>query len=76
LLQFHHKGTIDFILNFTNKLVQKYANSGLDNSVQEVNIFLEDGNQQSQYISHCLWSLYQGKRIDLNTAQADECFKS
>ncbi|MFM2314750.1 MAG: hypothetical protein RLZZ04_4026 [Cyanobacteriota bacterium] len=60
LLQFYYKGTIDFILNFTNKSVQKYASFDFDNSVQKVDLFLEDENQQSQYISHCLWNLYRG----------------
>jgi len=60
LLKFHLKETIDFILNFTNKSVQKYAISGFDNSVQKVDILLEDENTQSQYISHCLWNLYRG----------------
>ena len=60
LLQFHLKETIDFILKFTNKSVQKYAISGFDNSVQKVDIFLKDENTQSQYVSHCLWNLYRG----------------
>jgi hypothetical protein len=60
LLQFHLKGTIDFILNFTNKSVQQYAISGFDNSVQKVDIYLDDEKKQSQHISHCLWNLYRG----------------
>jgi len=60
LLQFHLKGTIDFILSFTNTSVQKYAISGFDNSVQKVDIYLDDENKRSQYISHCLWNLYRG----------------
>lgn len=60
LLKFHLKGTIDFILNFTNKSVQKYASSDFDDSVQKVDIFLDDENKQSQYIDHCLWNLYRG----------------
>ena len=60
LLQYHLKGTIDFILSFTNKSVQKYAISGFDNSVQKVDIYLDDETKRSQYISHCLWNLYRG----------------
>jgi hypothetical protein len=60
LLQFHLKGTIDFILNFTNKSVQQYAISGFDNSVQKVDIYLDNENKQSQYTSHCLWNSYRG----------------
>ena len=60
LLQFHPKRTIDFILTFTNKSVQHYASSGFDDSVQEINIFLDDKNEKNQYISHCLWNMYRG----------------
>ncbi|KAF3982703.1 MAG: ATP-binding protein [Methylococcales symbiont of Hymedesmia sp. n. MRB-2018] len=60
LLKFHLKGTIDFILNFTNKSVQKYASSDFDNFVQNIDIFLDDENKKSQYVSHCLWNLYRG----------------
>lgn len=54
------KGTIDFILNFTNKSVQKYDASGFDNSVLDIEVLLGDENVQNQYISHCLWNLYRG----------------
>ncbi len=60
LLQFYLKGTIDFILNFTNKSAQKYSASGFDNSVQKVEVRIDDQNVQNQYISHCLWNLYRG----------------
>jgi len=60
LLQFYLKGTIDFILAFTNKSVQKYANSDFDNSVQEIKVVFDDKSEQKQYISHCLWNMYRG----------------
>lgn len=60
LLHFHLKGTIDFILNFTNKSVQRCVASDFDSSVQKVNLFLSDKDEQSQYVSHCLWNMYRG----------------
>jgi hypothetical protein len=30
------------------------------NSVQKVDIYLDDEKKQSQHISHCLWNLYRG----------------
>lgn len=66
LLKSHLNETIDFILNFTNKSVQRYTVSGFDGSVQKVDIFLEDENAQSQYVSHCLWNLYRGTGIPVS----------
>jgi hypothetical protein len=60
LLQFHLKGTIDFILDFTNKSVRAYANSDFDKSVKKIKLYFEDGETQEQYISHCLWNMYRG----------------
>lgn len=60
LLQSNFKRTIDFILNFTNRSVQKYATSGFDSSVQHIEFYLDIKNKQSQYMSPCLWNLYRG----------------
>lgn len=60
LLQFNLKDTIDFTLNFTNRSIDCYANSGFDKSVQKVKVFIDDKNEQDQYISHCLWNMYRG----------------
>jgi hypothetical protein len=60
LLQFSLKETIDFILNITNKSIQKYATSGFDSSVHGVEVYIDDQNTQKQYISHCLWNMYRG----------------
>ncbi|MCG3654664.1 AVAST type 4 anti-phage nuclease Avs4 [Aliarcobacter butzleri] len=60
LLKDNFKGTIDFILEFTNKSVEKYANSDFDYSVKKVNVYLYENIIQEQYISHCLWNMYRG----------------
>jgi len=60
LLQYSLKETVDFILEFTNKSVRHYANSGFDSSVKKVKLFFDDGTTKEQYISHCLWNMYRG----------------
>ncbi len=59
LLKNSFKETLDFILNFTNKAVKTYADSGFDKSVKKIEIVFEDGKQE-QFISHCLWNIYRG----------------
>lgn len=60
LLQFCFIDTINFILDFTNKSVESYVNSGFDKSVREIEIIIDEKQTQKQFISHCLWSMYRG----------------
>ena len=60
LLQFSFKETITFILTFTNKSVHSFVESGLDKSVEEIEVIIDDKTRQKQYISHCLWNMYRG----------------
>jgi hypothetical protein len=60
LLLYSPEETIDFILEFTNKSVRHYANSGYDLSVNKVKVYFDDGTTKEQYISHCLWNMYRG----------------
>ncbi|MBT3176925.1 MAG: ATP-binding protein [Desulfobacula sp.] len=53
------KDTVDFILKFTNRVVEVYKNSSFDNSVEIIEIEV-DGLIRKQYISNCLWNLYRG----------------
>lgn len=60
LFQSNLKGTVDFILEFTNKAIEKYAHSNFDKTIISVDIYLDEQNIQKQYISHCLWNMYRG----------------
>jgi len=60
LLQSNLKETVDFILDFTNKSVQKYAVSGFDSFVQNIEVYIDEESVKKQYISHCLWNMYRG----------------
>jgi hypothetical protein len=59
LLQNSLKETVDFILEFTDKVVEIYKNSSFDSSIEVIDINLNDEKKQ-QYISNCLWNLYRG----------------
>ncbi len=64
LLQSSLKETIDFIIEFTNKTVEAYASSELDNGqVEEVEVFFEDGESTKQYISNRLWCTFRGSQV-------------
>lgn len=59
LLRFHQNKTIDFILNFVNKCVEKYALSGWE-EVKEINIFFNKKTIIKQFHSKALWNIYRG----------------
>ena len=60
LLLFSFKNTIDFILNFTNKTVESYMNSDINDSIEEIEIHVSDKIKVKQVISQSLWHLYRG----------------
>jgi len=60
LLKFSYNSTVDFILRFTNKSISTYAQSGFDNSVKKVKVYINEENSIKQYVSHCLWNMYRG----------------
>ncbi len=63
LLRFFPKGTIDFILAFTNKTVECYAKSDLDGQIEEVTVFVDETRVIQQYISNRLWNMYRGTQV-------------
>lgn len=63
LLRYAPKVTIDFILSFTNKAVECYANSELKNEVHEIQVFINDSHIIKQYISNRLWNMYRGTQV-------------
>lgn len=63
LLRFFPRETLDFILAFTNKTVECYANSDLDGQIQQVNAILDETQTIKQYISDRLWCMYRGTQV-------------
>jgi hypothetical protein len=59
-LQFDFPKTIEFILNFTNRAVESYAASGFDDSVMEIDVYIDENTTTKQYISSGLWNIYRG----------------
>lgn len=63
LLQASLQETIDFVIKFTNKTAEAYASSGLDSGqVEEVEVFIKDGESIKQYISNRLWCTFRGSQ--------------
>lgn len=52
--------TVDFILNFTNKTIEKYAKSDVDDPVEIVNVIINDKITVKQYINQTIWCMYRG----------------
>lgn len=52
--------TINFILEFTNKTIEKYANSDVNDPVDVVDIIIDEGTTITQYINETIWCMYRG----------------
>jgi hypothetical protein len=60
LLRFAPEPTIEFVLSFTNRAVECYANSEFRNEVREVEVVVNDNETVKQYLSGRLWGAYRG----------------
>lgn len=59
-LQFDFPKTIDFIIDYTNRAVESYVASGFDDSVIEIDVYIDEKTTTKQYISNSLWNIYRG----------------
>ncbi len=65
LLKLNPIGTIDFIIDFINKGVEKYVKSGWE-EVKEIEIHIDNEITITQFHSQTLWNIYRGENsIDL-----------
>lgn len=60
LLESSPANTIDFILNFTNKTIEKYAKSDAKDPVETVDVVINDKITVQQYINQTIWCMYRG----------------
>lgn len=62
LLKNNFSITIDFILDFINKSVEHYAKSNLkyEETIQKVDVFIDENTTIQQYHSQALWNIYRG----------------
>ena len=63
LLRFFPGETLDFILAFTNKTVDCYTKSDLDEQIEEIDVFIDEEHSIKQYISSRLWCMYRGTQV-------------
>jgi len=70
LLRFVPKETIDFIVSFTNKTVEYYAKSKLQNKVEEIGVFINEKETIKQYISDRLWCMYRGTQVSTDLLES------
>ena len=60
LLRDYPEKTISFILSFVNRAVQKFATSGFDSSIIEVEVCINQKVRKKQFASLGLWNMYRG----------------
>ncbi|KJS46398.1 MAG: ATPase family protein associated with various cellular activities (AAA) [Peptococcaceae bacterium BRH_c23] len=71
LLQASLQKTIEFILDFTNKTVECFAKSDLGKSeIEEIDVYIEDGNTIKQYICNRIWEIYRGTQVAPDVIQS------
>ncbi len=64
LLEYSLSETVDFILQFTNKVVECFAKSDLGKrEVEEVEVFIDEDNLSKQYVCNRLWCMYRGTQV-------------
>ncbi|MDH5423980.1 MAG: ATP-binding protein [Gammaproteobacteria bacterium] len=64
LLKSALKETVDFILGFTNKSVEKFAKSEFAKyEAEEVDVFIDKETTIKQYICNRLWCAYRGTQV-------------
>ncbi|WP_278548464.1 AVAST type 4 anti-phage nuclease Avs4 [Paraclostridium bifermentans] len=65
LLQYNFKETVDFIIRFTDKAVEKFSNSELGKKESKiVNIYLGNNEYKEQYICDRIWNIYRGTQVN------------
>lgn len=70
LLKFSLQKTVDFILAFTNKTVDYFANSRFaENEIEEADVFIEDQSIK-QYICNRLWCTYRGTQVSTSLLES------
>lgn len=60
LLKSSFKTTIDFILGFTNKTIEHYAKSDIQDPVVLVDVVINESLIIKQYVNETIWCMYRG----------------
>lgn len=70
LLRFAPNLTIDFILSFMNRAVERYVNSELKDEVEEMQVIINDKCRIKQYVSNRLWNAYRGTQVSTHLLES------
>lgn len=71
LLQVSLQETLNFVLKFTNKAVRHFAKSELARyEVREIELNVEPGKPQKQWMSPRLWCMYRGTQVAPHVLEA------
>jgi len=63
LLHSSQKESIDFIIDFTNRVVENFATSKFAKyEIEEIKVFIDNNNSITQYICNRLWCTYRGSQ--------------
>lgn len=60
LLEYSLVDTINFILSFTNKAIEHYAKSDIEDPVVRVDIVINENTTVKQYVNQTIWCMYRG----------------
>jgi tRNA A37 threonylcarbamoyladenosine biosynthesis protein TsaE len=60
LLEHSSVNTINFILNFTNKVIEHYAKSDIEDLVALVDVAINENITIKQYVNQTIWGMYRG----------------
>jgi len=60
LLESSTINTINFILSFTNKAIEHYAKSDIEDPVTLVDVVINENTTVKQYVNQTIWGMYRG----------------
>ncbi|MBX9906354.1 ATP-binding protein [Patescibacteria group bacterium] len=65
LLQTAPQETVNFILAFTNKVIEYFSKSELGNEAEYIDVIIDEvGTTVKQYIGHRIWNIYRGTQTN------------
>jgi energy-coupling factor transporter ATP-binding protein EcfA2 len=62
--------TIDFILDFTNKTVEKYRDSEFGNQIDKIKLYIDGEESVIQSIDNRIWNMYRGTQAAPNVLES------
>jgi len=60
LLEYSTVDTINFILSFTNKAIENYAKSDIEDPLALLDVVISENTTIKQYVNQTIWGMYRG----------------